>query len=103
MDHARARKAAKRGGPSPAISLDEALAFPERRDLEVIAVDDALLSLSRLDPRQGRMVELRFFAGLSIDETADVLGISASTVKRDWILAKTWIFRELTSSKRSDS
>jgi RNA polymerase sigma factor (TIGR02999 family) len=99
VDHARARKAAKRGGPQPAISLDEALAFPERRDLEVLAVDDALLSLARLDEQQARITELRFFAGLSLDETAEALGISVSTVKRDWILAKTWILRELTPAR----
>jgi RNA polymerase sigma factor (sigma-70 family) len=60
-------------------------------------VDDALLSLSRFDPQQSRIVELRFFAGLSIEETAEVLGISSSTVKRDWILAKTWIFQTLSN------
>jgi RNA polymerase sigma factor (TIGR02999 family) len=97
VDHARARLAAKRGGDAPLLSLDEALAFPEKRDLDVIAVDDALLSLSRLDAQQSRIIELRFFAGLTIEETAEVLSISTSTVKRDWILAKTWILRHLTS------
>jgi len=98
VDHARARQAAKRGGPMPALSLDEAVAVPQMRDLELIAVDDALLSLSRFDPQQGRIVELRFFAGLSIEETAEVLGISESTVKRDWLLAKAWIFHTLSKS-----
>ena len=98
VDHARARQAAKRGGPSPAISLDEALALPQQRDLELIAVDDVLLSLSRIDPQQARIVELRFFAGLSIEETAEVLAISPSTVKRDWALAKAWIFHTLTKA-----
>ena len=96
VDHARARQAAKRGGPMPALSLDEAVAVPQGRDVELIAVDDALLSLSRFDPQQSRIVELRFFAGLSIEETAEVLRISASTVKRDWILAKAWIFHTLS-------
>ena len=96
VDHARARQAAKRGGPAAALSLDEAVALPQKRDLELIAVDDALLSLSRFDPQQSRIVELRFFAGLSIEETAEVLGISASTVKRDWLLAKAWIFHTLS-------
>jgi RNA polymerase sigma factor (TIGR02999 family) len=97
VDHARARQTAKRGGPMPALSLDEAVAFPKDRDLELIAVDDALLSLSRFDEQQSRIVELRFFAGLSIEETAEVLRISPSTVKRDWILAKAWIYRSLSN------
>lgn len=101
VDHARARQTAKRGGPTPALSLDEAVAFPQDRDLELIAVDDALLSLSRFDPQQSRIVELRFFAGLSIEETAEVLRISASTVKRDWILAKAWIYHTLSNTGRS--
>ena len=99
VDHARARQASKRGGAMPLLSLDEALDSPHSRDVELIAVDDALLSLSRFDPQQARIVELRFFAGLSIEETAEVLGISASTVKRDWILAKTWIFHTLSQSR----
>lgn len=98
VDHARARQASKRGGPMPALSLDEAVAIPQNRDVELIAVDDALLNLSRFDPQQSRIVELRFFAGLSIEETAEVLRISASTVKRDWILAKTWIFQTLSNT-----
>jgi RNA polymerase sigma factor (TIGR02999 family) len=98
VDHARARQAAKRGGPAPALSLDEALQMPQKRGLDLVAIDDALLSLSRLDPQQSRIVELRFFGGLSIEETAEALGISPSTVKRDWILAKTWIFQELSKS-----
>jgi RNA polymerase sigma factor (TIGR02999 family) len=99
VDHARARQTAKRGGPRPAISLDEAVALPQQRDLELIAVDDALLSLSRFDPQQARIVELRFFAGLSIEETAEVLGISPSTVKREWALAKAWIFHTLSKAE----
>ncbi|HTS28040.1 MAG TPA: sigma-70 family RNA polymerase sigma factor [Bryobacteraceae bacterium] len=99
VDHARARKSAKRGGEAPALVLDEALAIPAKRDVELVALDDALTSLSRLDPQQGKIVELRFFGGLSIEETAEVLGISASTVKRDWLLAKTWIFRAIAGEK----
>ena len=101
VDHARARQTAKRGGPMPALSLDDAVAFPQGSDFELIAVDDALLSLSRFDPQQSRIVELRFFAGLSIEETAEVLGISASTVKRDWILAKAWIYHTLSNTGSS--
>ena len=98
VDHARGRQAAKRGGPMPALSLDEAIAFPQNRDLELIAVDDALLNLSSFDPQQSRIVELRFFAGLTIEETAEVLDVSASTVKRDWILAKAWIYHTLSNT-----
>jgi RNA polymerase sigma factor (TIGR02999 family) len=98
VDHARARNAMKRGGAQPALSLDEALAVPNSQDLDLVAVDDALLNLSRLDPQQARIVELRFFAGLTIEETAEVLGISESTVKRDWIVAKTWIYRTLSQT-----
>jgi RNA polymerase sigma factor (TIGR02999 family) len=97
VDHARARHAAKRGGPAPLLSLDEAIAVPQNRDMELIAVDDALLSLSRFDPQQARIVELRFFGGLSIEEAAEVMGISQSTVKRDWALAKAWIFHTLSN------
>lgn len=97
VDHARARNTAKRGGPMPALSLDEALAVPNDTALDLVALDDALAGLSRLDPQQGKIVELRFFGGLSIEETATVLNISPSTVKRDWILAKTWIFRAMAN------
>jgi RNA polymerase sigma factor (TIGR02999 family) len=103
VDHARSRRTAKRGGAAVTISLDEALAFPGKPELNLIAVDDALISLARLDPQQGRIVELRFFGGLTIEETAEVLQISVSTVKRDWILAKTWIFRELSASGNQSS
>ena len=98
VDHARSRRAAKRGGEAATISLDEALLFPGQPELNLIALDDALFTLARLDPQQERIVELRFFAGLTIEETAEVLQISTSTVKRDWILAKTWIFRELSKT-----
>ena len=80
----------------PVLSLDEAVSFPQGRDLGLIAVDDALLSLSRFDPQQSRIVELRFFAGLSIEETAEVLHISPATVKRDWVTAKAWLFRAMS-------
>jgi RNA polymerase sigma factor (TIGR02999 family) len=97
VDHARARRAAKRGGGSD-IALDDAIEFPRKRDPDLIAIDDALLELSRIDEQQSRIVEMRFFGGLTIEETAEVLRISPSTVKRDWILAKTWIFQELSNS-----
>lgn len=96
VDHARSRAALKRGGPMPPLALDEALAIPAKRHIELVALDDALTSLAQIDPQQARIVELRFFGGLSIEESAEVIGISPSTVKRDWILAKTWIFRALS-------
>lgn len=99
VDHARGVRAAKRGGGVVALSLDEALGVSEKRDLEVEALDDALHTLSQVDPQQARVVELRFFTGLSIEETAEVLGISESTVKRDWISAKAWLFRELSKGQ----
>lgn len=98
VDHARARLASKRGGQKLTLRLDESIALPAQRELHLIAVDDALTSLSRIDEQQSRIVELRFFGGLTIEETSEVLQISPSTVKRDWILAKTWIFRELSAT-----
>jgi len=97
VDRARANRSAKRGGDAARVSLDESVTPPQSRELDLIALDDALLSLAQLDPQQSRIVELRFFGGLSIEETAAALGISVSTVKRDWILAKTWIFRALSN------
>src|ERR1044071_2587294 len=84
VDHARARVAEKRGGDREKISLDRALVFSEQPSEEILAVDEALTRLSEWDPRQGRIVELMFFGGLSVDETADVVGVSPTTVKRDW-------------------
>jgi RNA polymerase sigma factor (TIGR02999 family) len=98
VDHARTQKAAKRGGGVQKLSLEEAFAVPMDNKTDVLAVDDALHTLSKIDAQQGRIVELRFFAGLTIEETAEVLQISTSTVKRDWILAKTWIYRELSQA-----
>lgn len=78
------------------LELTEAVAAPERRELDLLALDDALQSLAKLDERQSRMVELRFFAGLSIEETSEVLGVSAPTVKREWASARAWLFREIS-------
>lgn len=97
VDHARAKAASKRGGAKLMLSFDEALNLPDKREFHLVAIDDAITSLSRFDEQQSRIVELRFFAGLSVEETAEVLRISPSTVKRDWILAKAWIFRELSA------
>ncbi len=99
VDHARHRKAIKRGAGAVKLSLDDAIGIGERRDLELVALDEALTALAALDPQQCRVVELRFFAGLSIEETAEVLGISPATVKRDWVTAKAWLLREMTDRK----
>jgi RNA polymerase sigma-70 factor (ECF subfamily) len=95
VDYARRRGYAKRGGDARRVSLDEALAVSEERAAEVVALDEALESLAEFDPRKARIVELRFFGGLSIEETAAVLGVSAGTVMRDWTLAKAWLRREM--------
>lgn len=96
VDHARAHKAEKRGGGAGVLSLDEAIGVPEKRDVEVLALNDALTRLTEMDPQQGRIVELRFFTGLSIEETAEVVGVSPATVKREWAAARAWLFREIS-------
>lgn len=96
VDHARARQAAKRGGSAYKLTLDEALDASAPRDLDLVRLDDVLEGLAKIDLQQSRVVELRFFAGLTIEETAEVLGISPATVKRDWLVAKAWLRRELT-------
>jgi RNA polymerase sigma factor (TIGR02999 family) len=95
VDHARAKQAAKRGGSAYKLTLDEALDASEPRDLDLVRLDDVLQGLAKIDPQQSRVVELRFFAGLTIEETAEVLGISPATVKRDWLVAKAWLRREM--------
>jgi RNA polymerase sigma factor (TIGR02999 family) len=103
VDHARGKQAAKRGSGGWKLSLDEAIATPEQRDLDLVALDDALGGLAKIDPQQSRVVELRFFAGLSIEETAEVLRISPATVKRDWTAAKAWLYREMRGRAVNDS
>jgi RNA polymerase sigma factor (TIGR02999 family) len=95
VDHARSYQAAKRGSGAHKLSLDEAIGVTEGRDIDLIALDDALNGLSAFDPQQGRIVELRFFGGLSIEETAEALKISPATVKRDWVMAKAWLYQNL--------
>jgi len=97
VEYARARHYAKRGGGAQQVSLDEAMVVSEARVAEVVALDEALQSLATFDQRKSQMVELRFFGGLSIEETAEVLGVSPGTVMRDWTLAKTWLQREITN------
>jgi len=99
VDHARSRGYAKRGGNAEHVPLDDALLGAQTRGIELLALDQALDSLSKIDGRKGRVVELRYFGGLSVEETAEVLGISPETAKRDWKMAKTWLFAELTAEK----
>jgi RNA polymerase sigma factor (TIGR02999 family) len=96
VDQARARGAAKRGNRARHLSLDEACIVSPERLTDVVAIDEALTSLSRDDPRKGEVVELRFFGGLSVAETAEALDISPESVSRDWRLAKVWLLRELS-------
>jgi RNA polymerase sigma-70 factor (ECF subfamily) len=96
VDHARRHAYAKRGGGALTLALEEAVATPQRREIDLVALDDALDTLAKLDERQSRMVELRFFGGLSIEETSEVLGISAPTVKREWASARAWLYREIS-------
>jgi RNA polymerase sigma-70 factor (ECF subfamily) len=100
VDHARARRYAKRGGAFFRVSLGKARGVAEMRAAEVVALNDALDGLSELDPRKGQVVELRFFGGLSVEETAKVLGISTNTVLRDWSTAKAWLHREISRQER---
>ena len=95
VDYARSHRASKRGGNVYKMALDEAEEQPQPLDVDVVALDDALKSLSDMDSQQSRVVELKFFGGLSIEDTAEVLGVSPSTVKRDWVTARAWLYREL--------
>ncbi len=95
VDHARTRDAAKRGGGAPKASLEDAAVVPER-PAELIALDEALTDLATIDPRKSQVVELRYFGGLSVEETAEVLGVSPVTVMRDWSTAKAWLLRAMS-------
>jgi RNA polymerase sigma factor (TIGR02999 family) len=95
IERARARGALKRGGARPRVTLDEALVAGGERSIDLVALDEALERLAALDPEQGRLVELRFFGGLTVEETADAMGISPATVKRHWTVARAWLAREL--------
>jgi RNA polymerase sigma factor (TIGR02999 family) len=97
VDSARARKVQKRGGTAEMVSLDEASIVAREPGLDLVALDDAIKALAAMDPRKGQVVELRFFGGLSIEETAEELHVSAGTVMRDWRLAKVWLLRELSA------
>jgi RNA polymerase sigma factor (TIGR02999 family) len=107
VDHARRRTAAKRGDGAPHVDLDAVLQEegedsappPQQEEIDFAAVDDALKRLEVLDPQQGKLVELRFFGGLSIKETADIIGVSPATVKREWAIARAWLQREITAGE----
>jgi RNA polymerase sigma factor (TIGR02999 family) len=99
-DFARSRSYLKRGGGTMRVTWDETLAVPSEPDPNIVALDDALNELAALDPRKTQVVELRFFGGLSIEETAEVLGVSEQTVIRDWKFAKSWLMRTLSEQRR---
>jgi RNA polymerase sigma factor (TIGR02999 family) len=94
VDHARRHRAAKRGGGLK-LELNDAMSFQKARNVDLISLDNALNELARLDPQQGRIVEMRFFGGLSIEDTAEIIGISQTTVKREWATARAWLRREV--------
>lgn len=97
VDHARKRKYAKRGGGAWKVSLDDAMAVSAERGADLIAVDEALHRLAAIDPRKAKIVELRFFGGLSVAETAEALHVSAPTVMREWSMAKAWLYNSLSN------
>jgi len=99
VDHAREKRAQKRGGEWTKLSLEEAVSFPQQREVDLVALDDALKELELLDPTQSKIVELRFFGGLTIEETAEALRISPATVKREWTLAKAWLHKTIVRAK----
>jgi RNA polymerase sigma factor (TIGR02999 family) len=99
VDHARSRQAAKRGGSDIKLPLEEAMFASEGREVDLVALDEALERLAAIDPQQSRVVELKFFSGLSVEETAEVLGVSSRTVKRDWNVAKAWLRREISAGR----
>jgi len=96
VDHARAHATDKRGGGHGILPLDEVLAYAPEPPVDIVALDEALTRLAELDRQQSRVVELRFFGGLTIEETAETLAISPATVKREWTLAKAWLYREVS-------
>jgi RNA polymerase sigma-70 factor (ECF subfamily) len=103
VDAARSRGYEKRGGGASMLSLDEALVVPAEPGADLVALDDALTALAAVDSRKSQVVEMRFFGGLSLDETAEALHISRDTVKRDWKMAKLWLLRELRAVERDDA
>jgi RNA polymerase sigma-70 factor (ECF subfamily) len=103
IDHARARRTAKREGGRRRVPLEEPLLLTEDQSDELLALNDALERLGQIDARQSRVVEMRFFGGLTVEETADALSISPKTVKRDWTVARAWLYREMQKSRDIDA
>ena len=103
VDHARSRGSAKRGGDVVRVTLHDSVGQATPDAVDTLALNEALESLSKIDPRKGRVVELRYFGGLSLEETAEALGISPETVKRDWRMARAWLFGALSKRKRSST
>jgi RNA polymerase sigma factor (TIGR02999 family) len=103
IDHARGRQAMKRGGPVAHYSLEEDLVVSPERDTDLVALDEALERLAAVDPRKSQVVELRFFGGLSVEETAEVLKVSEKTVRREWQFAKAWLLHELSAEKGDET
>jgi RNA polymerase sigma factor (TIGR02999 family) len=103
VDYARARRTSKRGNAPLKVPLEEPLLFTEEQSDDLVSLDEALERLAQFDQRQSRVVELRFFGGLTADETAEVLGISSKTVKRDWTVARAWLHREVRKARADDS
>ncbi|HKW31627.1 MAG TPA: sigma-70 family RNA polymerase sigma factor [Candidatus Acidoferrum sp.] len=101
VDYARRHIAKKRGGSLCKVSLNDATTASRRKDLDVVALDDALKTLAKIDPRQSRVVELRFFAGLSLQEISDAMEIAPATVQRDWTAARAWLHREISGNSRA--
>jgi RNA polymerase sigma factor (TIGR02999 family) len=103
VDHARARRSLKRGGEARPVELDEQLLVAGGPDRDLVSLDDALQALAAVDERKVRVVEMRFFGGLSVEETAEVLGVSPQTVLRDWKLTKVWLLREMKRGENTPS
>ena len=102
VDHARARRTEKRGGGQTKVELDEALVYSPQKSAEMVALDEALDRLAKRDPRQAQAVELRFFGGLSEEDVAQLQGVSTRTVKRDWAVAKAWLYKEISKGEAVD-
>lgn len=103
VDFARTQQREKRGGAALRVALSEAASLPQEQSADLVALDDALQTLEKLDVRQTRVVELRFFAGLSLEETAAALNVSVATVRRDWSSAEAWLYRELSKGREDDA
>jgi RNA polymerase sigma factor (TIGR02999 family) len=103
VDHARARRAQKRGGPATKVTFDEALVVSADPRQDFVALDDALKAMEAFDERKSRVIELRFFGGLSVEETASVMKVSPATVMSDWRLAKAWLQREMRGGRSNDA